>query len=699
MSRKNSRSAQSVSLFPFLAVLVCAMGALIFLLLVTTRRIRLEAVAQADTIRAEEMLRAVIGPTGIRPKASLTSIGSALSAPVRLDSSASAVAIRAQFAPRIDLERRQRELQEEWTGIVANLSRERAERKADRDRRMQELSALRQQEADADATLAMLRQRLEEIEREQEQMASISGAYEKERTALARQIAETQDRIEKVRRANRARGSQFAFVPYDGRTGTTRRPILIECTAEAIRFLPENIELTKSDLNGFTPGFNPVLAGSEALIDYWDFVDRRQASAEADSSGPSTDNGSNTSAQPAGGRRSSNTADLSTHSEASASPKPYVLLIVRPGGGLAFHIGRTFLARCSEPFGYELIEADWELALPPADPQAAAECRKAIARVLAEREKVIAQLGGRSAFARGLRLDRNAQGLAFEDQDEDPFASDGRGSFGGRESGRGEFGRGSDGLAHGSAASTESGGPLRPEERRLPSSWGRGGSNDRYSQAEGTGELSTDDLGNSVVGRERPSDPSDELGTLPSLGESNVPHGNGLSDHGRERKWNLNGTRSEPGEAAASAGESSMWPQAGQRASGQPSERTRRPRKVPKRWGIDNPRGSIGYERQVEVTVEADRLLIGGEQEVPAGQGESNTELVDHVIAALDAHAKTWGPPPGSFYWVPAVKFLVMPDGNVNYERLHGSLQEAGLATSVQFMLEASESAGKPGSP
>ena len=47
MSGSRARTSNSVSLFPFLAVLVCAMGALIFLLIVTTRRIRSEALARA----------------------------------------------------------------------------------------------------------------------------------------------------------------------------------------------------------------------------------------------------------------------------------------------------------------------------------------------------------------------------------------------------------------------------------------------------------------------------------------------------------------------------------------------------------------------------------------------------------------------------------------------------------------------------
>ena len=43
------RASNNVSLFPFLAVLVCAMGALILLLLVTTRRIRSDQLAALES--------------------------------------------------------------------------------------------------------------------------------------------------------------------------------------------------------------------------------------------------------------------------------------------------------------------------------------------------------------------------------------------------------------------------------------------------------------------------------------------------------------------------------------------------------------------------------------------------------------------------------------------------------------------------
>ena len=55
MSRQG-KEARSVSLFPFLAVLICAMGALIFLLVVTTRRIRHQAIMEVQKVIVEEVV-------------------------------------------------------------------------------------------------------------------------------------------------------------------------------------------------------------------------------------------------------------------------------------------------------------------------------------------------------------------------------------------------------------------------------------------------------------------------------------------------------------------------------------------------------------------------------------------------------------------------------------------------------------------
>ena len=54
-----------------------------------------------------------------------------------------------------------------------------------------------------------------------------------------------------------------------------------------------------------------------------------------------------------------------------ANTQPYPLLLVRPGGILAYYHAREAIASWGPDFGYELIDGDWELELPSADPQLA----------------------------------------------------------------------------------------------------------------------------------------------------------------------------------------------------------------------------------------------------------------------------------------------------------------------------------------
>ncbi len=113
-----------------------------------------------------------------------------------------------------------------------------------------------------------------------------------------------------------------------------------------MRFLPENVLLKHHDFDGFTVGKNPLLAGAEALSNYW--------------------------------------MKVSLHS-GGKEPEPYVLLIVRPSGA-KYYAARKLLEPLNRPFGYELVEENLPLEIPPADPVAAELCRKAVQEVLKERD-------------------------------------------------------------------------------------------------------------------------------------------------------------------------------------------------------------------------------------------------------------------------------------------------------------------------
>ena len=156
-----------------------------------------------------------------------------------------------------------------------------------------------------------------------------------------------------AQRANRP-PERFTIVPFDARTGTTRRPIVIECRADRMILVSEGITLTPADLDGFIPHFNPLSAGVRALSAGFQRID--------------------------GGEL-----------------QPYVLLVVRPDGTVSYYVARMFLQPLGVPFGYELVGADQQFTWTPTDRELVRDCRRAIDEVLRERSRVheLSRLSGK----------------------------------------------------------------------------------------------------------------------------------------------------------------------------------------------------------------------------------------------------------------------------------------------------------------
>ena len=119
---------------------------------------------------------------------------------------------------------------------------------------------------------------------------------------------------------------------------------------------------------------------------------------------------------------------------------------------------------------------------------------------------------------------------------------------------------------------------------------------------------------------------------------------------------------------------------------GSPSRSFRSPKR---RWGFSSPNATIGFERQLLLKSEPDRLLVGDGPPIPVGRGETREELLQRVVTAIEREARAWGKPPSSFYWIPSVRFIVIPGGNQHYERLNDGLRTLGLQTSVDYRLDA----------
>ncbi|MGQ9605747.1 MAG: hypothetical protein ACUVTW_06060 [Thermogutta sp.] len=214
------REGNPVSLFPFLAVLICTMGTLILLLVVLVRQVRLHVEQSPVSQQAE----------------------AGLPSPEEL------ARLREDLAWQQDRIREARQATQEQLNAARALlghSEESIRRlRAELETLQKQFQALRNPNAEANAEA--LRKRLQ--------------ATEEEIAALERQLAE---------RGNPApRPVSYAVVPYLGKHGTARRPVYLECRGEAIVLQPEGIEFVLSDFLGPLGPGNPLDAALRAAREY-----------------------------------------------------------------------------------------------------------------------------------------------------------------------------------------------------------------------------------------------------------------------------------------------------------------------------------------------------------------------------------------------------------------------------------------------
>lgn len=278
--RRSAEGAVTVSLFPFLAVLVCTMGALLLLLVVVARQARQQAAREADQVVADE----------------------------------------AELEIEIEqLELRIEQLRAQHAATVGDLASRRAELGHIEDH----MRRLRRELDD-------LVQAAAELERLADDDASAHEPARARLAALRRQIDERRAELESLPQRTAGPTHSYAIVPYDGPHGTHRRPLYVECRADAVVLQPEGIVLTEDDFAGPVTAGHPLAAALRAAREH---LLRLQ----------------NTSARQRG--------------------EPYPLLLVRPDGVTSYYAARAALSTWSDDFGYELIEADWQLDFGPADPQ------------------------------------------------------------------------------------------------------------------------------------------------------------------------------------------------------------------------------------------------------------------------------------------------------------------------------------------
>jgi hypothetical protein len=674
MSRR-PKSSQSVALFPFLAVLVCTMGALIFLLLVTTRMISDQAKAEA------------VAAANPAPQLPLLSVTSTEPSPSPELPPTYAIEPDEPAEPTIDVraiavEKRQRELDAltaQWQGRINELNGAREERVRLLSQRQQLSKAAAQRVASMQAELLDLEVKLGRMTGELSASAVGEGTV-KERIELETQIKELKRRLRAAQQSSS--DDKFEVVPFDITTGTSRRPILLECTATGLRFIPEDIRITPDDLMGFTPHVNPLVVGASALVNYWTAWNIHQPNP-------------------------------------AREPEPYVLLLVRPSGTIAYYVAMKMMADLKQPHGYELIEEDTVLQMPPVDAGAKAACEAAINRLLAERNQAMRQASvGRGRYGGGTGGgpggSRAPGGGGLSGGGQPGGGSLPAGNAGGRPEGAGKPGGGTGDTPGGPGEfalsdimdKQESGsGVWERVENFEGSKRGSNGGSDKTASAQGTaGAPRTGAREGTGAGSGssrqmvKASGAGDQQGTASKPGT--VPKSSGssassgieqLEDEGEEEGTDdgePGGMKSRPDIGLGSSGKRSIPVEDHRSKKHKPSDRdapTSPENLASRHWGISEPGAAIGLEREIRIDVEPNRYVIGKKHGVPLIDTDAREDTFVKVVTVIDLQAREWGKPPQGFFWKPSVRFVIAEGGDANYERIQSMFERAGLSTSREY--------------
>jgi len=212
MSRNRNAEAPTISLFPFLAVLLCTMGALLVLLVLFSR-----------------------------------------SASMGQQNAATAAVIEELELAKENVSWRLNQL----AGV--------------RDRTAEDLAKARMQLAGVEENARELTDELERILRTAKELEGDAGsrrATEAELAALETRLKNARESLDKARADQAQKPAAYAVVPYVGVNGTHRRPLYIECCIDGVFLQPEGIRLNPSDFEGPPGPGNPLACALRAAREH-----------------------------------------------------------------------------------------------------------------------------------------------------------------------------------------------------------------------------------------------------------------------------------------------------------------------------------------------------------------------------------------------------------------------------------------------
>ncbi|MEX0671039.1 MAG: hypothetical protein WD060_11350 [Pirellulales bacterium] len=221
MTRARGQSGPTISLFPFLAVLLCTMGSLLVVLVIFSRSAKQAGQAAAEEARTR--------------------------------------AVRAQEAERGELELAREEL-----GWRVQQLREVRDRTADA------LAKARMQLAGTEDDARKLADELDALGHAAEALEKGSGdeAAQEAILDLERRLADAKKALDEAKDGLAAKPPAYAVVPYEGKNATHRRPLYIECCIDGVFLQPEGIRLGPADFEGPPGPGNPLASALRAAREH-----------------------------------------------------------------------------------------------------------------------------------------------------------------------------------------------------------------------------------------------------------------------------------------------------------------------------------------------------------------------------------------------------------------------------------------------
>ncbi len=655
MRPRTTNESKPVGLFPFLAVLLCTMGALLVLLVVLAQRAGEHVAAQqAEPPQVAEPL-----PSGLSEPI-------ALQEPQTLPDNNPDNNIESNDPGndiKADALAEQLAKAHAYQEKLSKL-REQAEERLQKEQLR--LSHLEEHARRIEHELARLAIAVKQLEATEKNQTVDQQQAESELAHLKELIKETEEQLEQLREEADLGQRSYAIVPYKGPNGTYRRPVYIECSKEGVTIQPEGIRFTSSDF--VAPGWpgNPLAAALRASREY--------LNAKAAQAG-----------QP-------------------EPPDPYPLLIVRPDGIAQYQVARTALAAWDADFGYEFVDSDWNLEFPDLpDPRLAQIQHHA---QLTAREQLSRLVRSAPSRFRGVGLGGSSSTAAGGTS-----GSHGYGA-GGQSSESNDFGA----LAQSPSGESNGGGSAANGQSLAEAETATGDFQHGALSGDSSGEGSNSQ--NNTGGSDSSTAFAELSATNESTG-TNASEGEGLGGKGlggEENQTSGAGTESsglaqtagQPAGGSSSGGTSSAGSSGGAASAAPPAGPTNNAPNLSmsnqkiesiaetrgENWAISKKsRGALPIRRPIQVVVRRDRIALLPSRHATEGieatgsvisLNQSAKQISDEFVEALKMRVDQWGLAGNGLYWRPMLELHIGPEAEGTARGIERLLHDSGVEVSLQ---------------